>query len=138
MKKLIIMAQIHFILILTCLMFLGSSSALGQEPISQRYEFNTNNWRGYIDINVDGNSLSGGVVLHTDPDGRSVKKRFSFDSPEVERFGSHSLKIKFQRSRSNQVYYGWFSKDRRMIAGYFERGNEKYPWYAIRYLKRKK
>lgn len=138
MKKLIVMVQIHFILILTYLMILGLSSALAQEPISQRYEFNTNNWRGYIDINVDGDILSGGVVLHTDPYGRGVKKRFSFDSPKVERFDSHSLKIKFQRSRSKEVYYGWFSKDRRMIAGYFERGNEKYPWYAIRYLKRKK
>lgn len=134
MKKIINLFQIHSILAFVCITIVGSSSVTAQS-ISQRYAFNTNNWLGYIDININGDSLSGNALIHTDPNGKAVKYRFWLEATRVKYMGSHSIEITFRRSNSDQVYHGWFSVDRRLIAGYFEwnQGKDKCAWYAIRY-----
>ena len=131
-KRQIILAQIFFIMIIGCIIIGDYSPAFGEERINQRFQLNANNWRGYIDINLDGQSLSGSGVFLTDPKGNNVRQRFWLERPSVSYFGNFSIKIVFQRSNSEQVYHGWISVDRRLIAGYFtSRGNNATPWLAI-------
>jgi hypothetical protein len=118
-------------LILALLLFF--SSIASAESLRGRYQMNSNNWRGYIDINISGNSLSGAGFFDTDPNGNRISIRFTITEGHVI-YGDRqdALGISFRRSPGDQRWFAWFSVNRQFCAGYFTYGPDKYPWYAIR------
>lgn len=99
------------------------------------YEFNSNNYAGVMNINLDGNSLSGvWYALTNTVTGTEQAVMSTMTNTEVtygvDWYNKPTIKITFMREGDNQVFNGWISWDRKIISGYFTNGSYEFPWYA--------
>lgn len=107
------------------------SSFVFAENISGRWNVNTNNWVGVMQLSVSGSNVTGSVHTTFDPDGNQIDKKFRIINGRASVGPKGTLKIEFDREGKNQHFYGWFSQNREYIGGFFEGGYE-FPWYATR------
>ena len=102
--------------------------------LSGRYLLNTNGFKGYIDLNISGSSVSGEMVWFVDANGQRTQLSAKIKKGRISRTDK-SIYIYFVRVGNPQEYHGWFSFDKSMIAGYFggyKNSNIKYPWVATK------
>jgi len=108
------------------------------ETLSGRYKLNANGFTGYFDFQLTGEKLTGSLTFTKSSLGAAINQVTEITGCKVKlgKYGEiTTIAITFKRS-TNQVYYGWFSTDRKLIAGYFthsapgEKEHDHAPWYA--------
>ncbi len=117
------------------IILLNLSFSIYADSFSGWYEFNSNNYAGVMNINLDGNSLSGIWYVLTNPvTGTEHVAMSTMTNTEVtygiDWYNKKTIKITFQPEGDNQVFTGWISWDRKIISGYFTNGSYEFPWYA--------
>lgn len=107
-----------------------SAAAVYSDDLSGIYYLNTNNNIGYLDITVSGNKVSGEMVWTIDRNGNPIDLRADIKNGSIKYSGATTY-IYFERVGNPQKYHGYFSYDKTLISGFFEKGY-KIPWYAIK------
>jgi hypothetical protein len=103
-----------------------------QTDLTGRWDFNTNQHFGSLDLNLNSSQLSGKAVLESSIDGTPYNQTFKIGDGIVYQ-SSQEIRIEFYKvGGERQKYIGWVSPDGKMISGYFVYGKKKRPWCAVR------